>query len=75
LFAEYSELAFNLLLQVNTTLEEYDGVYQNRVCAFLSERLLNFWINYKNLTIRELDWCVTSEIQQPLESHQVAIKM
>lgn len=75
LFSEYCDLAFNILLQVNAELKDYDGVYQNRVCAFLSERLFNFWIYYKNLTITELDWCVTSEIRQPLESHQVAIKI
>jgi len=88
LFSDYCEFAFDILLQVNSELDEASkgtgdlaldghvsktGVYQNRVCAFLSERLLNFWIYYKNLKKSEVDWCVTSEIQNSPESHQVAL--
>jgi len=85
LYSYYCEFAFDLLLQVDTELDSKHiafnssdtsrGLYQNRVCAFLSERLLNFWIHYNELTIREVDWCVTSEIQNPPESHQVALKI
>ena len=75
LFASYCEFAFDVLLQVNSELGNFSGVYQNRVCAFLSERLFNFWIFYKNLTIKEMDWCVTSEIQMPIEAHQVALNI
>ena len=75
LFAKYCDFAFNILLQVSSELTNLGGVYQNRACAFLSERLLNFWIFYNKLTVGEVDWCVTSSIQTQAEPHQVAVNI
>ncbi len=74
-FSEYCEFAFGVLLDVSSELSNLGGVYQNRACAFLSERLLNFWVFYNKLVVREVDWCVTSSIQLRAEPHQVAVNI
>ncbi|OED39660.1 hypothetical protein AB833_14795 [Chromatiales bacterium (ex Bugula neritina AB1)] len=69
-FSEYCEFLFELLLQLDDQLAPLDSVYQNRVCAFLSERLLNFWVWKNNLSVTELDWCMTQDIRDAAEDHQ-----
>lgn len=56
LFDEYAEWLFNILFKLETkvNLENYSE-YQARVYGFISERLFNVWIHYKELNIKELD--------------------
>ena len=72
-FNQYCNFLFDILIPLEKVLEKYPQQYQNRVCAFLSERLLNFWVFENNLLIKEIDWCVTSEILDEPADHQIAI--
>jgi len=70
-FSEYSEFLFDILLKVDGRIETMDSAYQNRFCAFLSERLFNFWVWKRGLDIRHLDWCMTQDMEDPeTEPHQ-----
>ena len=70
-FSKYSEFQFEILLSLNSAERQFDVIYQNRFCAFLSERLFNFWIWHKKLNVRELDWCMTEDMEVAKEAHQV----
>ena len=49
LFNEYCEWLFNILFEVEkqTNIKNY-SVLQKRIYGFLSERLMNVWVNYHN---------------------------
>jgi hypothetical protein len=69
-FIAFCEWQFELLFQLNDQIAPLDDPYQNRICAFLSERLLNFWIWHRQLRVRELNWCMTEAIESSNEGHQ-----
>ena len=54
-FEDYCEWLFNILfeLEMRLSMEAYDD-YQKKAIYYLSERLLNVWINHHNLKILEL---------------------
>ncbi len=70
LYCDYCDFAFDLLLALDDRLPSIEDTYQNRVCAFLSERLFNFWVWHRRLKVEELDWCMTEDIARPTEPHQ-----
>lgn len=70
LFEEYCEFLFPLLFELERKIELPDDPYQKRVFAFLSERLLNFWIWDRKPKRKEIDWCMTEAIEGGEESHQ-----
>ena len=70
LFNEYSEFQFEVLLSLDSNKRQFDDVYQNRFCAFLSERLFNFWLWHKKPTIKQLNWCMTESMEHGNEAHQ-----
>ena len=69
-YCDYCEFVFELLIALNQKIPTLKDAYQNRICAFLSERLFNFWIYNRGLKIIELDWCMTEEVSSTVESHQ-----
>ncbi len=69
-FDRYCEFLFDTLFELESRLNLPICSYQRRVFAFLSERLLNFWIWFNELSIAEVDWCVAEEISEhQLETH------
>ncbi len=69
-FSDYCEFVFPILLAIDDKLAPMDDIYQNRICAFLSERLFNFWIWHRKLKVIELDWCMTEDMVHASDSHQ-----
>ena len=69
-FAAYCDFLFYHFFRLEQRLQLPDNPYQKRVYAFLSERLLNFWIYENSLRIAEVDWCMTEDIKNTRESHQ-----
>lgn len=69
-FDDYCAFVFEILLALDDKLAPMDDAYQNRICAFLSERLFNFWIVNRQLKVTELDWCMTEDMAQASDSHQ-----
>lgn len=59
-----------MLLALDDKLAPLDDVCQNRICAFLSERLLNFQVWHRKLKLKELDWCMTEDMVQASDTHQ-----
>lgn len=70
IFAEYCAFQFEILLTLASANRDFGDIYQNRYCAFLSERLFNFWVWYRKLKVRQLDWCMTEDMEQPTDAHQ-----
>lgn len=70
IFDEYCEFQFEILLSLNTDDRQFANVYQNRFCAFLSERLFNFWVWHKKLKVKQLDWCMTERLEDSAQTHQ-----
>lgn len=56
LFNEYCEWLFDILLELEKRIDisNYDS-YQSRIYGFISERLFNVWIEYKELNQVSLD--------------------
>lgn len=52
---EYCEWLFKIMdnLEKKIDLDKYDDKYQTRVFGFISERLLQVWVQHKKLTIKE----------------------
>ena len=52
---DYCKWLFSVLFEVEkrTNVEKYDG-YQQRLYGFLSERLLNVWLDHRNARIKYL---------------------
>ncbi|MGG3233404.1 DUF4422 domain-containing protein [Priestia flexa] len=55
LFNEYCEWLFDILLELEKRIDisNYDS-YQSRIYGFISERLFNVWVEYKQLNVKEL---------------------
>ncbi|MBP1564496.1 MAG: DUF4422 domain-containing protein [Oscillospiraceae bacterium] len=56
LFNNYCEWLFNILFELENRVDisDYDA-YNQRIYGFLSERLLNVWIEHKNLKVKKLE--------------------
>ena len=54
LFDEYCEWLFDILFEVEnrTDITKYDD-YNKRLYGFLSERLINIWVLFKDLKVKE----------------------
>lgn len=70
IFSDYCEFLFELLFELEKRIETPLCQYQRRVFAFLSERLLNFWVWYQSLKVAESSWCVTGQKNENIETHQ-----
>ncbi len=73
LFDNYCEFMFPLLFELEKRIALPDKPYQKRVFAFLSERLLNYWIYKESLTKAEIDWCMTEAVDKSSEAHQCIV--
>ena len=69
-FDAYCKFQFDVLLSLVSNERSFNDLYQNRYCAFLSERLLNFWVWHSKLKVKQLDWCMTEDLEQATDSHQ-----
>lgn len=56
LYDEYCEWLFSILfdLENNFDFNGYNDDYNKRMPGFLSERLLNIWVHYNNLKVKEI---------------------
>lgn len=63
-FDQYCEFLFGVLFELESRLNLPACPYQRRVYAFLSERLLNFWLWFNELSVAELDWCLIEDVQE-----------
>lgn len=54
---EYAEWLFNILFEVEKYIDinKYKNDYQKRVFGFMAERLLQVWVEYNNLKVKEYD--------------------
>lgn len=64
----YSEWLFNILFELEKKLDinKYQNQYQKRVFGFLAERLLQVWIKYNGLKIKEMPVFNTEMKQQKI---------
>lgn len=55
LFDDYSTWLFKVMQEIenNIDLKKYADTYQSRVFGFISERLLQVWVSYNQLSIKE----------------------
>lgn len=55
LFDQYSEWLFDIMFELEKHLDLYKegNSYQARVIGFISERLLQVWVSYNNLKVKE----------------------
>lgn len=61
-FNQYMEWLFPILFEVEKRIAiPYDDTYQRRVFGFLAERLLNVFVLYNKLTVKELPMIFVSE--------------
>jgi len=74
LFAEYCNFQFDVLLSLVDDKRHFNDNYQNRYCAFLSERLFNFWVWHKQLNALHLDWCMTEDMAAGVDAHQRRVR-
>ncbi len=70
IFDSYCQFLFELLFQLEQEVKLPASVHQQRVFAFLSERLFNFWITYHKLKITTVDWGILDTSTQKREPHQ-----
>lgn len=69
-FEQYCQFLFEILFELEQEVKLSESPYQQRVFAFLSERLFNFWIWDQKLNIATLDWCILENSMTTRESHQ-----
>lgn len=60
-FDDYCAFLFEVMFRLEKRVVIPDSGYQQRVFAFLSERLFNFWLALKKPRIALVDWCVLAE--------------
>lgn len=61
LFDKYSEWLFDVLFSVESVIEVPDDDYQRRVYGFLSERLLDVWVEANHFSTCELNIIYTDQ--------------
>ncbi len=61
IFDQYCSFLFDILFELESRLNLPVCTYQRRVFAFLSERLLNFWVWFNELSVAEVEWCLIEE--------------
>lgn len=62
LISEYCDWLFDILKKLETMVNLSDrDAYQKRLYGFLSERLLNVWVDYKQLNVFEMPFLNTEE--------------
>lgn len=70
LYEEFCEFQFDILLTLLKEDRDFKNPYQNRYGAFLSERLFNFWIWHRKLSVKVLPWCMTESMEEGTDPHQ-----
>ncbi len=70
IFEQYCQFLFGILFKLEQEVKLSKSPYQQRVLAFLSERLFNFWIWDKKLKIATSDWCILASSIKVREAHQ-----
>lgn len=70
-FSDYCDFLFELLFELEKRISVPSCQYQQRVFAFLSERLLNFWVWYNSLSVAERSWCLVANQSATPEEHQI----
>jgi len=70
LFNEYCEFQFEVMLSLNADDRQFSDMYQNRYCAFLSQRLFNSRVWHKKPNVRSLDWCITEDMEVATHEYQ-----
>lgn len=68
-FDGFCRSLFPLMKRLEKEIQLPASGYQQRVFAFLSERLFNFWVWHTQLKVLELDWCLIDEHMATIESH------
>lgn len=69
-FEQYCQFLFEILFQLEQEVKLPESKHQQRVFAFLSERLFNFWIWYNKLNFTTSDWCILESSIETQEPHQ-----
>lgn len=54
LYQEYAQWIFSILFEVEKRIHISSDPYQKRIIGFLAERLLNVWLRYKSLRVKEI---------------------
>jgi hypothetical protein len=70
LFDRYCQLLFPLLARLEREIPLPDSMYQQRIFAFLSERLFNFWVWHHGLKVVEVEWCMVEDQASDVDKHQ-----
>lgn len=69
LYEEFCEFQFDILFSLLHDERTFQNAYQNRYGAFLSERLFNFWLWHKKLSVKLLPWCMTELMEDGSDPH------
>lgn len=70
IFDHYCQFLFKVLFELEQEIKLPESTYQQRVLAFISERLFNFWLWYHKLKITTIDWGILESSTQEKEPHQ-----
>lgn len=73
-FEEFCEFQFEVLRPMLAQQRTFNDPYQQRYGAFLSERLFNFWLWHRNLSVKHLPWCMTETMEAGADPHQRQIQ-
>jgi hypothetical protein len=70
-FDRYCQFLFPLFERLEGEIALPQNTYQQRVYAFLSERLFNFWLAYSRTKVAMVDWAIVEESLFVSENHHV----
>lgn len=70
IFNSYCQFLFDIFLKLESEVTLPHSPHQQRVFAFLSERLFNFWIWYHKLKVVTVDWVILDTSTQTREPRQ-----